>query len=176
MAKMLEALTGRSKVLLRVKFSEAARAATAMDLPVKPLQASGHEPWALWLAPDQWMLASDFQSADSLIGLCREALGGLTYSATTASAALTAFRFEHNKAGALLAMGSGLDFDKLTPGTCARTRLARVPVVIVPLRHEVYELYVDRSYARYLHDWMLLSASDPLFRRGATAAKFVGRD
>lgn len=163
MAEMLAIVKGRSKVMLRVPLSESARAAAAMDLPTEPLTASRPDPWILWLAPEQWLITSDYESADTLIARCREALGSLVHSATDASAALTCLRLEHPQAGGLLAMGSGLDYDRLSPGQCARTRLARVPVVIVPLRTEIYELYVDRSYARYLYDWIVLSASDPVW-------------
>lgn len=162
MAEMLEVVAGRSKVMLRVQFSEADRAAAAMDLPTERLTAAGSDPQVLWLAPDQWLITSDSDSADTMIRRCRAHLRGIVHSATDASAAFTTFRLEHSRASMLLAMGSGLDFDKLSYGQCARTRLARVPAVIVPLSPGAYDLYADSSYARYLQHWMALAVRDPL--------------
>ena len=179
MAEMLEVLGARSKVMLRVEFAKAATAAKLMGLPTVPLTTSDSNPGLMWLAPDQWLLTSDNDSAAALIQRCRDSLSGLVHSATDASAALTAFRLEHPHAAALLAMGSGLDFGRLSPGQCARTRLARVAALIVPLPGVVYELYVDRSFAEYLHRWMSLAAMDPFWAAypptaSALEARFVG--
>ncbi len=161
MPEMLE-VPGRSKVMLRVQFSAAARAAAAMGLPVEALSVAGSDPQALWLAPDQWLIVSDTDSADRLIHQCRQHLGSILYSATDASAAFTTCRLEHPQARRLLAMGSGLDFDKLSYGQCARTRLAQVPAVVVPLPDTGYDLYVDSSYAHYLQRWALQAGGDPI--------------
>ena len=178
MAEMLE-VQARSKVMLRVEFAKAARAAESMGLPTVPLTTTGSNPSVMWLAPDQWLLTSDNDSAAPLIQHCRDSLSGLVHSATDASAALTAFRLEHPHAAGLLAMGSGLDFGRLSPGQCARTRLARVAALIVPLPGVAYELYVDRSYAEYLHRWMSLAARDALWAASlptasALEARFAG--
>lgn len=162
MAEVLEVVAGRSKVRLRVQFSEADRAVAAMGLPAEALTVAGSDPQALWLAPDQWLITSDDDSADTLIHQCRQHLGSIVYSATDASAAFTTFRLGHPRARMLLAMGSGLDFDELSYGQCVRTRLAQVPAVVVPLADTGYDLYVDSSYAHHLQRWALQAAGDPI--------------
>lgn len=162
LAEMLQLLASRSKVMLRVQFSLAPHAAASLHLPTEPLTTSGEDPKALWMAPDQWLLTSDLVSADDLIRQCRRSLGGQTHSATDASAALAAFRLEHRRAGILLAMGCGLNFDTLVQGQCARTRLACISAIIVPLSGTAYDVYVDRSYARHLELWLTLARNDPL--------------
>lgn len=162
MGERLEVVQGRSKVLLRVQLSRVDRAGAAMDLPTEALTVAGRDPRTLWLAPDQWLITSDAFSANAMLANCRHRLAGIVHSATDASAALTAFRLVDPCARALLAMGSGLDFDDFSPGQCARTRLAQIPLVIAPLSRTALDLYVDSSYAAYLSQWISLAAGDPL--------------
>jgi heterotetrameric sarcosine oxidase gamma subunit len=56
-----------------------------------------------------------------------------------------------------LAGGCGVDFHgrNLPWGRCVRTRLAQIPVVVVRMeKSSEFELYVPRSYAQYLTDWL----------------------
>jgi len=161
--ELLRVVRGRSKVQLRVSGPYLARAADKLKLPTEPLSVTGSDPRLMWLAPDQWLLTSDREPADRLISWCRDEMASLVHCATDATAALSLFRVEHEKADVLLAMGCGLDFGSLSPGQCARTRLARIASIIVPIRAGTYEVYVDRSYTQYLQDWITLSGRDPIF-------------
>jgi len=154
----------RGLVRLRVPLAEAARTAAALQLPAQPTHWSGSDPAALWMSPDQWLLVGEHASAEQLLELCRTRLGNLLYSATDASDALSCVRVEGRRARALLAMGSGVDIERsvLTPGRCLRTRFARVAVLLRVLADERFELYVDRSIAHYLEQWLQRAARDPL--------------
>jgi sarcosine oxidase gamma subunit len=75
------------------------------------------------------------------------------------------FRLQGNGSPWLLCKLSGLDFlaGRAAGQHCARTKLGQVAVVIHYHQAEnkafVFDLLVDRSYARYL--WELLAASAP---------------
>jgi sarcosine oxidase gamma subunit len=63
-------------------------------------------------------------------------------------------------------MLSGLDYDarRFRPGRCARTRMAKVAVIVRAVEEDRFELYVDRSVAGYLDSWLRRSAGDPVLR------------
>lgn len=154
---------GRSLVRLRVTLSGAEAAAQRLELP--PAGAwSGADPQALWVGPDQWLLVSRRQTPDALIEHCGQALEGVLHHAVDSSDALHCLAVEGVGARTLLAMGSGVDFDagRFKAGQCARTRLAKVAVLIAALEGERFELYADRSVGAYLTNWLHQAGRDPL--------------
>lgn len=61
----------------------------------------------------------------------------------------------------VLAKGCGLNLHprRFPPGACARARFAQIPVIIDCIQDpNHFELYVMRSYAHYLKDWLLDAA------------------
>jgi heterotetrameric sarcosine oxidase gamma subunit len=158
---------GRTLVRLRVALPQADAAARRLELP--PAGAwSGADPQALWAAPDQWLLVSRQQSPDALIAHCAGALAGVLHHAVDESDALHCLALEGAGARTLLAMGSGVDFDpeRFKAGRCARTRLAKVAVLVAALEGERFELYADRSIGAYLLDWFHQAGRDPLVAGG----------
>lgn len=149
-------------VRLRVALPSAALAAGALALPRAACTADFGDPQRLWIGPDQWLLASTTQTADSLIALCARALVGVRHHAVDASAAFDRIVLRGEAARTLLAMGCGLDLRALDPGACVRTRLARIPTVIVSRDLRSVELLVDRSHGGYLARWFVRAATDPL--------------
>ena len=121
-----------------------------------PLQATRADPSSLWVGPEHWLLVSGEQPVDILLERCNKALGDILHIAVDQSSGLAVFRLEGYGARALLAAGSGVDF---RPGgfkvnDCCRTRLARIAVIIVALDRNTFDVYVDSSYANYLHRWL----------------------
>jgi sarcosine oxidase, subunit gamma len=151
-------------VRLRVALAAAARAAAQLDLPTAPATAAFGDTDRLWIAPDQWLLTSEVHAAADLLRECERALGALRHHVVDASAALERLFVSGPRARALLAMGSGVDFEprRFPVGTCARTRFARIAVIVVGREPDRFELIVDRSYHAYLQRWLVRAASDPL--------------
>lgn len=127
----------------------------------KPLEVAGSDPRSLWFGPDRWLLVSDTRSATEIIDLCNQALGDVLHNAVDYSSGLAVSRLSGPGARRLLATGAGIDLrpHRFPVGSCARTRLAQVAVVIVAEAEEIYDVYVDRSYEVYLADWLAESAS-----------------
>ncbi len=129
-----------------------------------PLSASGSDPRSLWFGPDRWLLISSSLSAESMVKKCEEALADVLHNAVDYSAGLAVFRVAGPGARDLLASGCGIDFrDKNFPvDSCCRTQLARIAAIIVAEGPLQFDIYVDRSYAVYLDDWLRdsLSISD----------------
>jgi len=160
----LRQIDGRAIVRLRVRPDAAPTAAEAMQLPQQALQTSSGNPSAHWLGPDQWLLTSENTPvADILINI-DEALSGQLYSATDMSCALVCLSLTGPTARTVLAMGCGID---MHPGSfstdrCVRTRFAQIPVLIVASGDSHFDLYVDRSYAHYLFEWIESAGEDPM--------------
>ena len=66
----------------------------------------------------------------------------------------------------ILAMGCGIDMhiNAFTAGQCVQTNFANVPLLIVAIDDEKFDLYLDRSLARYLSNWLRDSGEDPITR------------
>ncbi len=66
----------------------------------------------------------------------------------------------------VLAMGCGIDMhiSAFMTGQCIRTHFANALLFIVVVEDNNFDLYVDRSHARYLSDWFASSGEDPITR------------
>ena len=153
---------GRALVRLRVPLAAAAQAAARLDLPVEPLSSRGEAPSALWIAPDQWLLIDETVSASNIIEDVRDRLGTVLHSATDASDALACFMVAGPAARNLLAMGSGVDFDRRSfgPGKCVRTRFAKLAVLIRAIEPDRFDLFFDSCAADYLERWLRRAMAD----------------
>jgi heterotetrameric sarcosine oxidase gamma subunit len=161
-ALLTDASADRAYVRLRVALRDAEATAHALGLPLTPLTSRTDEPTALWIAPDQWLLASSVDAAESLIGRIGLSLGDLLHHATDATDALQCFVLSGRNARGVLAMGSGVDFDTraFAPGHCVRTRFAKVAVVVHCVAADRFELIFDRSFAHYLEEWLRRAIAD----------------
>ena len=151
----IETASDRSLVSLRASRQVAGDAVRRLDL-APPLRTAGEDPQSLWLGPDHWLLVGRQQPASAMIERCAAGLAGLLHNAVDQSAAYRILRVEGRGAREVLASGSGLDFreQSFSKGGCRPTRLAQIAAVIVAAGPEAFELYVDRAYAKYLHDWL----------------------
>lgn len=115
----------------------------------------------LCIAPMEWLLISREQDASTL----REAFspemlagGGVLVDLTDG---IAAFEVQGVAVRDVLAQGCGLDFHprSFPPAQCARTRFAQIAVVVDCISESHFALYVSRSYAHYLHSWLLDAAA-----------------
>lgn len=162
----LQQIDGRSMVRLRVRPRGADAAGKALQLPREALQWRGEDPAAYWLGPDQWLLTSDTKLAEDIIGHIDATLSGQLYAATDLSSQNVCFALRGPAARTVLAMGCGIDMHRsaFTTGQCLHTHFANVMLFIVAVEDDNFDLYVDRSHARYLSDWFASSGEDPITR------------
>jgi len=160
----LEQINGRAMVRLRVRPKAADAASKALQLPQQALQWQGQDPAAYWLGPDQWLLTSDTHAAADIINRIDAALSGQLYAATDISSHNECFSLKGAAARMVLAMGCGIDMhgSAFKPGQCVRTYFAHVVLFIVAVDDDNFDLYIDRSHARYLSDWLLNAGEDPI--------------
>jgi sarcosine oxidase subunit gamma len=162
----LDQITGRSMIRLRVRPSAADAASTALQLPQQALQWLDGDPATYWLGPDQWLLTSDNMSAEEIIAHVDSSLSGQLYAATDNSSQNACFSLTGPAARMVLAMGCGLDVRPgvFQTGQCTRTHFANVLLFIAALDDNHFDLYVDRSHARYLSAWFGNAGEDPITR------------
>jgi sarcosine oxidase subunit gamma len=110
----------------------------------------------LTMGPTEWLLISDTLAASTL----REHALNLRHQGIAAvglSPGLAALRLEGPAARDMLTQGCGLDLHPASfpMGTCTRTRLAQLPVIIDYVQTKPrFDLYVGRSYRSYLCSWL----------------------
>ena len=140
-------IDGRTIVNLKVARKDTEAAAHRLDLA---------DTSSLCLGPDTWLLVSDCRSANDIVGNCKQLLNGLLANAVDYSSGLVIFKISGPAVRELLAMGTGLDVRPASfgAGSCSRTRLARIAVVVVATGDDEFELYLDRSYERYFDNWL----------------------
>lgn len=156
----IDRVTGLSIVSLKVARGSLEDARGRLRLAA-PLCVAGSDQRSLWLGPDRWLLVSDSLASDVIISSCHQALTGILHNAVDYSAGLAVLRISGRSARQLLATGTGIDLRpvRFPTGSCCRTRLAHIAAVIAAESTDQFDLYVDRSHATYLTDWLAESAS-----------------
>lgn len=161
----LEQISGRTIVAVRVRPDAVETAIYAIRLP-RELCWSGEDPIAHWCGPDQWLLTSDTKAAKDIIQSIHINMPDQLHAATDMSSAYVCFALSGPAARTILAMGCGIDMHAgaFMTGYCARTHFANVQLLIVAIDDNSFNLYVDRSHARYLNDWLVSAGDDPITR------------
>ena len=103
----------------------------------------------LRLGPDEWLLVGE----KDCIAALENALAGLHVAIVDVGEAHAVFELDGGGAGEVLAAGCRLDAADLAPGTCARTVLAGVPVIVEPRTAGVWRMIVPVSYAEHAEAW-----------------------
>ena len=125
-------------------------------LPLDPNEATVHAGMAaLCLGPDEWLLTGD-ADAPALAAALQHAARTMFASATDVSDAWCVIRLAGPNARDVLAKGCGLDLHPraFQPGDATRTLLAQATVVLYQTADDTYEIFVRRSYADYLWQWL----------------------
>lgn len=125
--------------------------------------ASMREVRTLWLGPDEWLVTSPAGATPDLFGRLTRALGSRHAQVVDLSAGRAVIEIAGSRARALLEKGCGLDLHPRAfgPGCCAQTLFAKLPVIIDQLAiTPTYRLFVRRSAARWLAEWLIDAAGE----------------
>jgi len=125
-------------------------------LPLNPHEAAVHGGMAaLWLGPDEWLITGD-TDGPALTAALQRALRTQFASVTDVSDAWCVTRLAGPDARDMLAKGCGLDLHPraFRPGHATRTLLAQATVVLHQTGDDAYDIFVRRSYADYLWQWL----------------------
>jgi heterotetrameric sarcosine oxidase gamma subunit len=135
------------------------------DLPTNVGQCGGDNPAMLCIRPGEWLVFSETSTPTELI----QGIGSMQELEDAATSdnsdGLAVFRLSGEGTPWLLSKLSGLDYlARCSTGQhCARTKMGQVAVIVhyheVKQAQFVFDLILDRSFARYL--WELLRESAP---------------
>ncbi len=162
-AVRLSELRFAEQIGLRVKPPVAAWLA-GVPLPLTPNRVAGMGRLrTLWLGPDEWLVTSPRGFAPDLVGRLRRAVAMRHATVVNLSASRAIVEIEGPRARTLLQKGCGIDLHprEFGPGHCAQTVFAKLPVIIDQLSAApVYRLFVRRSAARWLAEWLIDAADE----------------
>jgi sarcosine oxidase subunit gamma len=133
-----------------------------VPLPLQPNRvASMRTLRTLWLGPDEWLVTSPEGMAPDLLGRLTRALAERHAQVTDLSASRAVIEVSGHRGRDLLQKGCGLDLHPRAfgPGCCAQTLFAKLPVIIDQVAAApLYRLFVRRSAARWLAEWLIDAA------------------
>ena len=117
----------------------------------------------LWVGPDRWLVVEPERPGRELDALLNEALTGTPGVLIDLSHGRTVVRISGRSSRDLLAKGCGIDFHPWTfpVGSCAQSFLGHVGALL----HAVdaapsFDLYVARSFALTVWEWLIESAAE----------------
>ena len=117
----------------------------------------------LWLGPDEWLVTAPDGAVPELLSWITRAVADRRSAVTDLSASRIVIEIAGPRARALLEKGCGLDLHPraFTPGCCAQTLFAKLPVIIDQTGAAPnYRLFVRRSAACWLGDWLIDAADE----------------
>ncbi len=117
----------------------------------------------LWLGPDAWLIEIPAEAENAVAKELEKCLSNLHASVAVVGAGSVTWSLAGSSARDVLAKGMTLDLDprRFRAGACARSLLARVPVLLHRCHDgPVYEITVARSFFDYGLHWLRDAASE----------------
>ena len=151
-------------------FLRAAKSALGIDLPFAPrTSASKGEVTVLWMSTDQWLVTAPRQSGPALLEGLRWKLGKVFSLACDVSDARAIMRITGERAREVLMKGTSVDMTApdVVTGWVRRILFADVAAACHMPADGTFDLYVFRSNADYVWEWLLHTG-----REGAAVALF----
>jgi sarcosine oxidase subunit gamma len=138
------------------RFRDAVRAVIDAELPLEANTFSRAGALrVLWLGPDEWLIAGGWPDAARRL---TAAVAEFHASVTDLGAAYAVLELRGRRACEVLAKACPLDLHPraFRPGQCAQSILARTQgIVMLEDDAPVFRLFVRRSFAGYLAEWLL---------------------
>ena len=139
-------------------FMAAVAEAVGLEPPRTPHTGRSHAGAViLWLGPDAWLIEVPAEVEDAVAGKLKKSLSGCHASVAIVGDTYVTLSLSGPRAADVLAKGMTLDLDpdRFPAGACARSLLAKVPVLLRrPGDAPDYEVSVPRSYADHARGWL----------------------
>lgn len=146
-------------------FMKNAAGVLAMELPASPrtsVKKAGVN--ILWLSIDQWLITTPLKSHDKILSALTKKLAKNHSLVCDMSDARSIIRLSGEKSREVLIKGSSFDatLPEFKPGAVRRMLFAEVAALshFVDNNPDVIDLYVFRSYADYVWQWLLQTAHE----------------
>ncbi len=146
------------------KFMVAVKDVLGVDLPKQPrTSVSWGDIKVLWLSTDQWLILSSRTKTAELLANLRGALAGIHSLAVDVSDMRAVIRVEGEGCREVIMKGTSLDLlsGEYGAGACRRMKFAEVAALLHVVEDDVFDIYVFRSYAHYVWEFLLATAREP---------------
>lgn len=137
-------------------FRSAVQGVLGVAPPTEPnTTASSGDVSLLWLGPNEWLATAPVEK-HTVVDQLETALSRQHHSVIDVSEGRIVLELDGAHARAALAQELSLDLrpHSFGPGRCAQTGLARVPVILQQIDPARFRIFVRRSFAPYVADWL----------------------
>lgn len=146
------------------KFTAAVQKALGISLPSQPRQSTNKgDVTALWLSPDQWLILCPLKKCSKLSEKLQVGLKNIHSLVVDVSDARTIIRVRGKGAREVLMKGAPVDLtdEAIKQGFVRRLQFAEVAALVhvVSTTPDTLDLFVFRSYADYVWDWLAATTS-----------------
>jgi len=146
-------------------FMKNAAAVLGLELPTKPrTSAKKGKITALWLSIDQWLITMPLETRDKLLADLNKKLKKNLCLVCDVSDARTIIRLTGDEVREVLIKGCSVDvtLPEFSSGTVRRLLFAEIAALchFVDGNPDIVDLYVFRSYANYVWEWLLQTAHE----------------
>ena len=165
---ILRECSHRAQLCLRggpgADFGGAVEAVLGVRPPIESGSAATHgHSVVLWLGPDEWLAVFPDERREEILSALRAALAPVHTAVVDVSHARAIIALAGPRARSVLQKGCHLDLhpSRFGAGNVAQSKFARCHVLL----HQTddapaYDLYVQRSFARYLWTWLEDAAAE----------------
>lgn len=165
---VLRECSHRAQLCLRggpgAEFEEAVEAVLGVRPPLESgSSARRGDTYLLWLGPDEWLAVFPDERGEEVLMALRAALAPLHVAVVEVSHARVIVELSGAHARDVLQKGCHLDLhpSRFSAGHVAQSRFARCHVLLHQIDEApAYDLYVQRSFARYLWSWLEDAAAE----------------
>lgn len=114
----------------------------------------------IWTGPNDWMIVDERPDDFDLLAALEQDFVGRHVAVVDVSGNRVRLSVAGPDARALMSRACALDLDAphFATGHCAGTLVARAQAFVLQTQAERYELFVRRSFATYLADWLATAA------------------
>lgn len=140
--------------------ARAVRETLELDVPGVWQARLGERGAAVWMAPDELLLLTDYGAAPALSARLGEALAGEHHMALNVSDARAVLGLTGANVAEVLAKGAPVDLspEAFPVGAARRTHLGGIAVVFWRRAEQEWEIACFRSFARHLFDWLVVTS------------------
>jgi sarcosine oxidase subunit gamma len=148
--------------LSSVALKKAVKAGVGVDVPGSLRAAFDGDRGAVWMSPDELLLFTAYDQADTLAASLGEALAGEHHMAVNVSDARAVITLAGAGVAEVLAKGAPINLSEAAfpAGTARRTHIGGVAVGFWRKAGHEWEIVCFCSFARYLFDWLVESSKE----------------
>ena len=115
---------------------------------------------ALCLGPDEWMLMAEKSEGKFILDDFSSLATEVLFSLVDVGHRTVGINISGSAAVQVLSSGCPLDLDKMPSGSCTRSVLDKVQILIIKVNNESYRLEIVSSFAEFVWNYLSIASSE----------------